>query len=67
MSANYTVDYICRDTGEMVSDLNGSHGSRNFLSVAKERKSSVAAWARCCWLVRKALLTRMLPMFLACL
>ena len=37
MSASYAVDDICRGTGEMISDLDRSLGSRYFLNVANER------------------------------
>ena len=36
-SASYTVDEIGRGTGKMISDLNVSLGSRQFLDVANER------------------------------
>ena len=36
-SASYTVDDIGRSIDKMISDLNGSLGSRQFLNVANER------------------------------
>ena len=51
---SYTVDGIGRDTGKMISDLNGSLGPRQFLAVANERT--------CFW---NALLTKKLLMFLS--
>ena len=36
-SASYAVDGIGRGTGEMISDLDGSLGSRYFLNVTNER------------------------------
>ena len=58
----------------MISDLNGSHGSRQFLNVANKR-TCFASCAPCrarahlkvpgCSLVWNALLTKKLPMFLS--
>ena len=36
-SASYAVSHIGRGTGEMISDLDGSFGSRYFRRVANER------------------------------
>ena len=36
-SAGYAVDDIGRGTGEMISDLDGSIGSRHFVNIANER------------------------------
>ena len=43
-SASYAISHICWGTGEMISDLDGSFGSRYFRRVANER-TWFALWA----------------------
>ena len=67
-SASCTVDDIGWGTGKMISDLNGSLWSRQFLNVANERTCFAPCGAHLkvpCWsLVWNALLTKKLPMVL---
>ena len=69
VSASYATDNIGRGAREVISNLNRSCGSENFLNVMKERKSfascasafKIPGWSLVC----RELLTKKLPMFLS--